>query len=67
MERILDSVTDDQFETRSAQSLEAPFPSPWDFNSVIGSFAEAKCKQPKKHRRRNVGHLLDASESPDAH
>jgi len=38
--------------------LEAPFPSPWDFNSVIGSFAEAKCKQPKKHRRRNVGHLL---------
>src|SRR3954465_4506798 len=24
------------------------------------------CKQPKKHRRRNVGQLLGASESPDA-
>jgi hypothetical protein len=24
------------------------------------------CRQPKKHRRRNVGHLLGASESPDA-
>ena len=24
------------------------------------------CKQPKKHRRRNVGLLLGASESPDA-
>ena len=58
MERLRDSVTDDQIETRSAQSLEAPFPSPWDFNSVIGSFAEAKCKQPKKHRRRNAGQSL---------
>src|SRR3954468_10517632 len=29
----LDSVTDDQVKTRSAYSLEAPFPSPWDFNS----------------------------------
>ena len=66
MERSLDSVTDDQIEMRPAQVLEAPFPSPWDFNSVIGSFAEAKCKQPKKHRRRNAGHLLGASESPDA-
>ncbi len=66
MERPLDSVTDDQIETRPAYSLEAPFPSPWDFNSVIGSFAEAKCKQPKKHRRRNVGQSLGASESPDA-
>ena len=24
------------------------------------------CKQPKKHRMRNAGHLLGASESPDA-
>jgi hypothetical protein len=66
IERPLDSVTDDQVKTRPAYSLEAPFPSPWDFNSVIGSFAEAKCKQPKKHRRRNVGQSLGASESPDA-
>jgi hypothetical protein len=66
MDKPLDSVTDDQLETRSAYSLEAPFPSPWDFNSVIGSFAKAKCKQPKKHRRRNAGHLLGASESPGA-
>jgi hypothetical protein len=62
----LDSVTDDQIETCPAYSLEAPFPSPWDFNSAIGAFVEAKCKQPKKHRRRNVGHSLGASESPDA-
>ena len=62
----LGSVTDDQVKTRPAYSLEAPFPSPWDFNSVIGSFAEAKCKQPKKHRRRNAGQSLGASESPDA-
>ena len=54
----LGNVTDDQIKTLSAYSLEAPFPSPWDFNSVIGSFAEAKCKQPKKHRRRNVGQSL---------
>ncbi len=66
MERPLDSVTDDQDETRPVQALEAPFPSPWDFNSVIGSFAEAKCKQAEKHRRRNAGHSLGASESPDA-
>ncbi len=32
MERPLDSVTDDQIKTRSAYSLEAPFPSPWDIN-----------------------------------
>ena len=48
MERSLDSVTDDQIKMRPAQVLEAPFPSPWDFNSVIGSFAEAKCKQVEK-------------------
>ena len=67
MERSLDSVTDDQIETRPAYSLEAPCPIRLGtVILVMGSFAMATRKQPKKHRRRNAGHLLGASESPDA-
>jgi len=47
--------------------LEAPFPSPWDFNSVIGSFAEAKCKQVEKTPQAERRALARDSESPDAH
>ena len=67
MERPLDSVTDDQVKTRSAYSLEAPCPIRLGtVILVIGSFAMATRKQPKKHRMRNVGQSLGASESPDA-
>ncbi len=64
----LDSVTDDQIETRSAKSLCGyPVPPPWDINFGDGTVRRWQmCKQPKKHRMRNVGHSLGASESPDA-
>jgi hypothetical protein len=51
MERPLDSVTDDQIETRSAQSLEAPFPSPWDFNSR----SERSSRQSASNRKNTAG------------
>ena len=55
----LDSVTDDQVKTRPAYSLEAPCPIRLGtVILVMGSFAMATRKQPKKHRRRNAGHLL---------
>ena len=58
MERSLDSVTDDQVKTRPAYSLEAPCPiRPGTVILVMGSFAMATRKQPKKHRRRNAGHF----------
>jgi hypothetical protein len=51
MERALDSVTDDQVKTRSAQSLEAPFPSPWDFNSR----SERSSRQSASNRKNTAG------------
>jgi hypothetical protein len=51
MERSLDSVTDDQIETRSAYSLEAPFPSPWDFNSR----SERSSRQSASNRKNTAG------------
>ena len=67
MEDPLDSVTDDQLETRSAKCFAATLSLRLGtVILVMGSFAMAKRKQPKKHRRRNVGQSLGASESPDA-
>src|SRR6478735_4083050 len=51
MDRPLDSVTDDQVETRSAYSLEAPFPSPWDFNSR----SERSSRQSASNRKNTAG------------
>src|SRR6218665_3996436 len=47
----LDSVTDDQVKTRSAYSLEAPFPSPWDFNSR----SERSSRQSASNRKNTAG------------
>ena len=51
MERPLDSVTGDQVKTRSAYSLEAPFPSPWDFNSR----SERSSRQSASNRKNTAG------------
>ena len=51
MDKPLDSVTDDQLKTRSAYSLEAPFPSPWDFNSR----SERSSRQSASNRKNTAG------------
>jgi hypothetical protein len=60
MERILDSVTDDQIETRSAYSLEAPFPSPWDFNSR----SERSSRQSASNRKNTAGGTSGTRSAP---
>jgi hypothetical protein len=50
----LDSVTDDQVKTCPAQSLEAPFPSPWDFNSR----SERSSRQSASNRKNTAGGTL---------
>jgi hypothetical protein len=60
MERILDSVTDDQVKTRSAYSLEAPFPSPWDFNSR----SERSSRQSASNRKNTAGGTLGNRSAP---
>ena len=62
----LDSATDDQLETRPAKCLRLPVPPPWDRSFGERIVAKASASKPKKHRVRNVGHLLGASESPGA-
>jgi len=60
MERILDSVTDDQIKTRSAYSLEAPFPSPWDFNSR----SERSSRQSASNRKNTAGGTSGTCSAP---
>jgi hypothetical protein len=60
MERPLDSVTDDQVKTRSAYSLEAPFPSPWDFNSR----SERSSRQSASNRKNTAGGTSGTCSAP---
>jgi hypothetical protein len=60
MERPLDSVTDDQVKTRSAYSLEAPFPSPWDFNSR----SARSSRQSASNRKNTAGGTSGTGSAP---
>ena len=60
MDRPLDSVTDDQVKTRSAYSLEAPFPSPWDFNSR----SERSSRQSASNRKNTAGGTSGTCSAP---
>ena len=60
MDKPLDSVTDDQVKTRSAYSLEAPFPSPWDFNSR----SERSSRQSASNRKNTAGGTLGNRSAP---
>ncbi len=58
--KTLDSVTDDQVKTRSAYSLEAPFPSPWDFNSR----SERSSRQSASNRKNTAGGTSGTCSAP---
>jgi hypothetical protein len=63
----LDSVMDDQIETRPANCLRPPVPS-WTLIVATDRSPRRSADKPKKHRMRNAGHYLcpAPSESPDA-